>query len=382
MRTEAGIGPVRVQDCVDRETTQTRVTTQTTEKPMTVNPTEPSTGEPQSSVSRQWQLIRRPAGWPVADDFRFVDHELPPLADGEVRVRNEFISVDPYMRGRMNDVKSYAPPYALGETMVGGAVGRVVESRSDVHEAGDLVQHFQGWRDVAQGAAGQFRKVVEVPGISSSAYLSAVGMTSLTAWVGLLVIAEMKPGDTVFVSGAAGAVGSAVGQIARLRGAARVIGSAGSDEKVALLRDRYGFDAAFNYRNGDIAGQLEDAAPDGIDVYFDNVGGEHLEAAIFAFNDGGRAALCGAISAYNAETAQPGPRNLSMITSKGLTLRGFTIGNYQHHAADFAAEIAPKVASGEIVYDETVVDGIENALEAFFGLMRGENTGKMVVRIA
>lgn len=335
-----------------------------------------------SAVSRQWQLVRRPIGWPVDADFRFAEIVLPPLADGEIRVQNEFISVDPYMRGRMNDVKSYSPPYVLGETMIGGAVGRVVESRSGDHQVGDLVQHFQGWRDVAQGPGAHFRKTVEVPGISSSAYLSAVGMTSLTAWVGLLVIAEMKPGDTVFVSGAAGAVGSAVGQIARIRGAARVIGSAGSDEKVALLRSRYGFDAAFNYRDGDIAKQLRAAAPDGIDVYFDNVGGEHLEAAIFSFNDGGRAALCGAISVYNAEKAEPGPRNLSMITSKGLTLRGFTIGNYQHHAADFAAEIAPKVASGEIVYDETVVDGIENALEAFYGLMRGENTGKMVVKTA
>ena len=335
-----------------------------------------------SPTSRQWQLVRRPVGWPVEEDFRFVTVELPDLAEGEIRVRNEFVSVDPYMRGRMNDVKSYSPPYVLGETMIGGAVGRVVASRSATHAVGDLVQHFQGWRDVAQGPAAHFRTVAEVPGVPSSAYLSAIGMTSLTAWVGLLVIAEMRPGDTVFVSGAAGAVGSAVGQIAKLRGAARVIGSAGSDEKVALLTERYGFDAAFNYRNGHISRQLQAAAPDGIDVYFDNVGGEHLEAAIFAFKDGGRAALCGAISGYNAETAEPGPRNLSMITSKGLTLRGFTIGNYQHHAADFAAEIAPKVASGEIVYDETVVDGIENALGAFFGLMRGENTGKMVVRIA
>jgi hypothetical protein len=332
------------------------------------------------SISRQWQLIRRPSGWPVDDDFRLATIELPALADGEVRVRNEFVSVDPYMRGRMNDVKSYTPPYVLGETMTGGAVGRVVESRSDALAVGDLVRHFLGWRDLAQADAAAFTPTAEVPGVSSSAFLGALGMTSLTAWVGLLVIADMKPGDTVFVSGAAGAVGSAVGQLARLRGAARVIGSAGSDAKVALLTGKYGFDAAFNYKNGDIAGQLAGAAPDGIDVYFDNVGGEHLEAALHSFNDGGRAAMCGAISMYNETRAPSGPRNLSTITTKGLRLEGFTIGNFQQHAPAFAAEVGPLLASGRMVSDETVVDGIDNALEAFFGLLRGENTGKMVVR--
>ncbi|GAB3140857.1 NADP-dependent oxidoreductase [Marisediminicola antarctica] len=331
------------------------------------------------TISRQWQLIRRPSGWPVADDFRLAEIELPPLADGEVRVRNEFVSVDPYMRGRMNDVKSYTPPYVLGETMTGGAVGRVVESRSDSLAVGDLVRHFLGWRDLAQADAAAFAPTAEVPGVSSSAFLGALGMTSLTAWVGLLVIANMKPGDTVFVSGAAGAVGSAVGQLARLRGAKRVIGSAGSDEKVALLTGKYGFDAAFNYKNGHLARQLADAAPDGIDVYFDNVGGEHLEAALYSFNDGGRAALCGAISVYNETAAPSGPRNLPMITTKGLRLEGFTIGNYQQHATAFAAEVGPLLASGQMVSDETVIDGIDNALEAFFGLLRGENTGKMVV---
>jgi NADPH-dependent curcumin reductase CurA len=333
------------------------------------------------SVSNQWQLMRRPVGVPVAEDFCYLSVELPPLEDGEVRVTNEFISVDPYMRGRMNDVESYTPPYALGETMVGGAIGRVTESRSDDLAVGDLVQHFQGWRDVAQGPAAQFRPTNEIEGVPSSVFLGALGMTSLTAWVGLFVIADMKPGETVFVSGAAGAVGSAVGQIARSRGAARVIGSAGSPEKVAHLKDAYGFDAAFNYKDGDIAGQLAEAAPDGIDVYFDNVGGEHLEAAIGAFNNHGRAALCGAISGYNSAEPPAGPRNMSMLTTKGLMLKGFTIGNYLEHSPAFAAEVGPLVASGDIAYDETVVDGIENALEAFGALMRGDNLGKMVVRI-
>jgi NADPH-dependent curcumin reductase CurA len=341
-----------------------------------------ATPETSSATSHQWQLIRRPgAGVPVNEDFRFATIELAPLEDGEVRVTNEFLSVDPYMRGRMNDVKSYTPPYALGETMAGGAIGRVVESRSESLAVGDLVRHFLGWRDVAQGDASLFQKTEPAPGVPSSVFLSALGMTSLTAWVGLFVIADMKPGDTVFVSGAAGAVGSAVGQIARTRGAGRVIGSAGSDEKVERLISHYGFDAAFNYKKGDVAGQLAAAAPDGIDVYFDNVGGEHLEAAISSFRDGGRGALCGAISAYNSSEPVQGPRNMSMLTTKGLMLKGFTVGKYQEYAPQFAAEIAPLVVSGEIVYDETVVDGIENALEAFHGLMRGENTGKMVVRI-
>ena len=332
--------------------------------------------------SRQWHLAKRPTGAPTSDDVRFVTMDLPPLAENEVRVQNEFISVDPYMRGRMNDVKSYVPPFQLDRVMDADAIGRVIDSRSPDLAVGQLVQHFQGWRDIAQGDASRFTARDEVPGVAPSAYLSALGLTALTAWVGLLVVAEMRPGDTVFVSGAAGAVGSAVGQIARLRGASRVIGSAGTDEKVAVLTSRYGFDAAFNYKNGKVSRMLHKAAPDGIDVYFDNVGGDHLEAAIFAFNTGGRAAICGAISAYNAERAEPGPRNLAMLISKGLTLKGFTIPSYQQYAPEFFREVTPLVASGEFVFDETVIDGVENAFEAWQGLMRGDNIGKMLVRVA
>ena len=333
------------------------------------------------ATSRQWHLANRPIGEPTTSDVRFITVDLAPLAENEVRVQNLFISVDPYMRGRMNDVKSYVPPFPLDQVMDADAVGRVIESRSPDLAVGQLVQHFQGWRDVAQGDASRFTAREEVPGITPSVYLSALGLTALTAWVGLLVIAEMKPGDTVFVSAAAGAVGSAVGQIARLRGAGRVIGSAGSDEKVARLTSRYGFDAAFNYKNGTVSRMLREAAPDGIDVYFDSVGGDHLEAAIFAFNDGGRAAICGAISAYNAERAEPGPRNLAMLISKGLTLKGFTIPSYQQYASEFFREITPLVTSGAFVFDETVIDGIENAFDAWQRLMHGGNIGKMLVRI-
>ncbi len=331
--------------------------------------------------SRQWQLARRPTGWPVTDDFRFVDVELPPLQPGEVRVHNEFISVDPYMRGRMNDVESYVAPFRVDRVMEGDAVGRVIESRSPELAVGQLVQHFQGWRDIAQGAASVFTLRDDLPQFGSSIYLSALGLTGFTAWLGLVEIAKIQPGDTVFVSGAAGAVGSAVGQIARLRGAKRIVGSAGSDEKVALLTSRYGFDAAFNYKNGALSRSLRAAAPGGIDVYFDNVGGDHLEAAIFSLRNGGRAALCGAISVYNAERAEPGPRNLALLISKGLTLTGFTVTNYQKFLPTFLQEIAPRVISGEFVYDETVVAGIENACEAWFGLMNGSNIGKMIVQI-
>ncbi|KFF59869.1 NADP-dependent oxidoreductase [Cryobacterium sp. MLB-32] len=335
-----------------------------------------------STTSTQIQLAARPEGWPTAGDFTTVRMDLADLAAGEVRVANEFVSVDPYMRGRMNDVKSYAPPYVLGETMTGGAVGRVVASASDAITVGDIVVHQFGWRDLVQEDAAGFRVVPELPGVPLSAYLGVLGMTALTAYVGLLDVAAFKAGDTVFVSGAAGAVGSMVGQIARLKGAKRVIGSAGSPEKVALLTEKYGFDAAFNYRDGDIAGQLAAAAPDGIDVYFDNVGGEHLEAALATLNDGGRAALCGAISTYNATEAPAGPRNMVNIVGRGLTLKGFIVGNYVHHFPDFSADMAGWLASGDVVFDETVVDGIDHAVEAFLGLLRGENTGKMVVRTA
>ncbi|ACY21427.1 Alcohol dehydrogenase zinc-binding domain protein [Gordonia bronchialis DSM 43247] len=334
-----------------------------------------------SDVSTQIQLVNRPHGWPTQDDFRTVDVELDQLAPGQVRVANEFISVDPYMRGRMIDTRSYIPPFALGATMTGGAVGRVVTSTVDALPVGSLVLHQFGWRDIAQGEASDFRLLPEPPeGMASSVYLGMLGMTGLTAYVGLLTVAAMQPGDTVFVSGAAGAVGTAVGQIARRKGASRVIGSAGSAEKVALLTERYGFDAAFNYKDGPVRTQLRDAAPDGIDVYFDNVGGDHLEAALDSFNDGGRATLCGAIAQYNNTSRTPGPTNMTNIVTRGLTLTGFTVGNYLDQTAEFNREMGGWLTDGSVVHDETVVDGVENAVDAFLGLMRGVNRGKMVVR--
>ncbi|MGW4335011.1 NADP-dependent oxidoreductase [Rhodococcus koreensis] len=332
--------------------------------------------------STQIQLINRPVGWPTQDDFRTATVELPDLGPEQVRVHNEFVSVDPYMRGRMNDVRSYIPPFVLGETMTGGAVGRVVESTAATHPVGSVVVHDLGWRDVAQGDASAFRVVEEIPGVPISAYLGILGLTGLTAYVGLVHIAHLKAGDAVFVSGAAGAVGTAAGQIARLEGASRVIGSAGSAEKVALLTDRYGYDAAFDYKQAPVREQLRGLAGDGIDVYFDNVGGDHLEAALDVMRPGGRAALCGAIAAYNATERTPGPDNMVNIISRGLTLEGFTLGNYTHVFPEFAAKMGPWLASGDVVHDETVVDGIENSVDAFLQLMRGANVGKMLVKVA
>lgn len=334
-----------------------------------------------TSTSIQWQLVSRPTGEPTAENVARVRVELPELAGGEVRVRNTYFSVDPYMRGRMNEGRSYVPPFALGETMTGAAVGEVVESASDALPVGTLVLHQQGWRDIAQGAAESFRAAPAIPGHAPSLYLSVLGITGITAWVGLTQIAGIREGDVVFVSGAAGGVGTMVGQIARLLGASRVVGSAGTPEKIELLTSKYGYDAAFNYRHGDIADQLKAAAPDGIDLYFDNVGGEHLEAALRRFNDGGRVALCGAISEYNATDAGSGIRYTSNIVTRGLSLKGFTMPSYQHLAPQFAEVMRDWLAENKIVYDETFFDGIDSAFDAFTGMMHGANVGKALVRL-
>lgn len=335
-----------------------------------------------TSVSTQIQLAARPSGWPTAADFATVKMELGELGRGQVRVVNEFISVDPYMRGRMSDAKSYAAPFELGETMTGGAIGRVVESTSEKIPVGSVVLHQFGWRDVVQEDAAGFRVVPELPGVPLSVYLGILGMTGFTGYVGLTAIAGMKPGDTVFISGAAGAVGTAAGQIARLLGAGRVIGSAGSDEKVALLTEKYGYDAAFNYKSGPVRELLAAAAPEGIDVFFDNVGGDHLEAALDVFNPGGRAALCGAIAGYNVTDRKVGPDNMVNMITRGLSLKGFTLGSYLDLAPEFNGHMSKWFAAGDIAFDETVVDGIDNAVDAFLGMMQGANTGKMVVRTA
>ena len=328
-------------------------------------------------TSREWQLVRRPQGWPVHEDFRLAEVEVGDPGRGELLVRNLVMSVDPYMRGRMNDAKSYAPPYALNEATYGGAVGQVEKSTVDGVEAGTIVRHNLGWREWAVLPHRQAEVLhPDTDGVPPSAYLGVLGMPGLTAWVGLYDIAEVRPGETLFVSAAAGAVGSIVGQLAKLSGL-RVIGSAGAPEKVQWLRDA-GFDAAFNYHDGDVTELLAKAAPEGIDCYFDNVGADHLRAALACMNPFGRIAACGMIAAYNESV--PGPDNLFFVVGKKLTMRGFIVSDHAHRGPAFNRHVAPLVRSGTLQFAETHRQGIEVALDALLDVLRGgTHTGKMVV---
>jgi NADPH-dependent curcumin reductase CurA len=339
------------------------------------------------TTSRQWHLTRRPRGVPVDEDFALVEADLPAPGAGEILVRNTFLSVDPYMRGRMNDAKSYVPPFQLDQPMDGDAVGVVeqvgeaaVDSNGSAIVIGDTVIHQFGWRTTsllpAKGA-----RTLDTSLAPAQAYLGVLGMPGLTAYVGLLRIGRFVEGERVFVSSAAGAVGSLVGQLARLKGASLVIGSAGGPEKTAWLLDEAGFDAAIDYKATPIRKGLAEAAPEGIDVYFDNVGGDHLEAAISALRPGGRAAICGMISLYNATEPTPGPRNMPMIIGKRLTLHGFLVFDHADLRPQFEAEVGQWLADGKIVWRETVVDGIDNAVNGFRDLMAGSNKGKMLIRV-
>ncbi|GAA8853662.1 NADP-dependent oxidoreductase [Helicobacter pylori] len=331
------------------------------------------------TTTRQIVLAARPQGAPSADDFRLETVELPQLADGEVLVRNVVMSVDPYMRGRMNDVKSYVAPFEIDAPLDGGAVGEVIASRSDDVAVGQHVLHGLGWREHAVLPAKSVR-VVDTDAAPASTYLGVLGLTGLTAYVGLTAVAGMREGDTVFVSGAAGAVGQAAGQIAKALGAGRVVGSAGSADKVARVVE-LGYDAAFSYRDGPVAEGLASVAPDGLDVYFDNVGGEHLEAAIGALSTFGRVAMCGAISQYNSTEPPAAPRNLALAIGKGLTLRGFVVGQYPELVAEYHSRAPQWLAEGRLRSDETFRDGLDAAPQAFMDLLDGANMGKMLVRL-
>jgi NADPH-dependent curcumin reductase CurA len=331
-------------------------------------------------TTRQIRLVSRPRGWPTHDDFELVEVELPQLEPGQVLVRNSVMSVDPYMRGRMNDTRSYIPPFALGEPLEGGAVGEVIASESDRLSVGDVVLHQLGWREHAVLDAGHARRV-DTSEVPASAYLGVLGMPGLTAYVGLTRVAELRKGDTVFVSGAAGAVGSLTGQIARNLGAARVIGSAGSPEKVSYVEQELGFDSAFDYHEGTVAHQLREHAPAGLDVYFDNVGGDHLEGAISAMKDFGRVALCGAVSQYNATEAPPGPRNMWLVVTRRLRLQGFIVTDHGDLAKEYLTTAAGWLREGRLRSRETYAEGLDHAVDAFLDLHRGANIGKMLVRL-
>ena len=329
-------------------------------------------------MSREIWLASRPKGVPTDDNFTLARTELEPLQDHQVLVRNLFMSVDPYMRGRMSDRKSYVPPFELGKPLEGGAVGEVVESRAKEFKLGDAVTSNFGWREYFIASPKDLHPVSrEVQPLS--VYLGALGMTGMTAWVGLNLV-EVKAGDVIFISGAAGAVGSVAGQLAKLRGCS-VIGSAGSMEKVMFLREECGFDIAFNYKVGPVLEQLNLEAPDGIDVYFDNVGGETLEAALSALRGHGRIIACGSISVYNEEKPRPGPSNLFNMITKRLTMKGFIVRDWLDRQGEFEKEVGGYFRAGKLKNKETVVEGIDKAVGAFLGLFEGQNVGKMVVKL-
>ena len=329
-------------------------------------------------VAREIRLVARPQGFPGEELFEVAETTIPDPAEGQLLIRNAYFSVDPYMRPRMNDVRSYVAPYTLGEAMTGGAVGRVAASRHPRYAEGDWVLHQLGWREWALSDGSALRRLD--PSIAPlSTALGVLGMPGFTAWYGFFVLGEPKEGETVLVSGAAGAVGSAAGQMARIAGC-RVIGSAGSEEKLEWVRE-LGFDAVFNYREQSPRHALAELARDGIDIYFDNVGGDHLEAAIGALRTYGRVVACGSISRYNDANPTAGPRNMFMVVTKRLRLQGYIISDHFDRFGEFARQAAEWVRDGRLQYRETVVDGIENAPRAFLGLLRGENIGKMLVKV-
>jgi NADPH-dependent curcumin reductase CurA len=331
------------------------------------------------ATTREIHLARRPQGEPVDADFELVEVPLPDPEPGQMTIRNSYVSVDPYMRGRMRDVKSYIPPFEIGKAMDGGAVGQVIASNGGPFEEGAWVQHMGGWREHAIGD-GALTYPVDPAVAPISTSLGVLGMPGLTAYAGVTEIAPVKEGETVFVSAAAGAVGSAAGQIAKLRGC-HVVGSAGSAEKVAWLTEELGFDSAFNYKEMSVAEALREHFPKRIDVYFDNVGGDHLEAALARMRVHGRIALCGAVAQYNEEQPPPGPSTFIAVLPLRLNIRGFIVFDHGHLMKDFLTEVGGWVRSGELRYRETVVDGIERMPAAFNGLLGGENIGKMLVRV-
>ena len=329
-------------------------------------------------MAKAWTLNSRPMGMPTQDNFALVELAPAPLEPGQLRIANHWLSVDPYMRGRMNDVKSYTPPFALGEPMQGGAVGEVIESTADGFAAGDLVLHRAGWRDEAVIPAGQAQRLPAL-GVDPQAFLGQLGMPGMTAYFGLLEVASAKAGDVVFVSAAAGAVGSTVVQIAKAKGMT-VIGSAGGADKCAWVSS-LGADGVIDYKNGTpVLKQLAALAPNGIDVYFDNVGGEHLDAALALGNERARFAICGMIDMYN--TGAPTQlRFAARIIGMRMRIQGFIVSDYMARAGEFYNDMGGWLQSGQLVREETVHEGLAAMPDAFLGLFTGGNKGKMLVRV-
>lgn len=333
-----------------------------------------------TTTAREIHLKSRPAGVPASENFDLVERQLDAPRDGQLLVRNTWISVDPYMRGRMVDRQTYIPPFNLGEVMDGAAVGIIEQSGDPAYSTGDVVVHFAGWRDRALIDAAGATKITDAA-IAPQTYLSALGFPGLTAYAGLTRLAEIKAGETIFVSAASGAVGSIVSQIAKIKGL-RVVASAGTAAKADWLLNDLGVDAVVNYREvADLTAALSAAAPEGIDVYYDNVGGEHLEAALAVANDHARFVLCGMISGYNGEPAG-GPKNIYQAVEKRIRLQGLVGADHFDLLNEFTGHMSQWIKEGRVTVRETVVDGLESAPEAFIGLFKGANTGKMLVRLS
>lgn len=334
-----------------------------------------------SKKNRQVLLAKRPKGLPDDSTFQFVETDIPEPGEGEVLVRTLYLSVDPYMRGRMSDAKSYAEPFKVGEPLTGGVVGEVVKSNAKNLSVGDIVTARLDWADYSVAKEDYVRKVdPNAAPITTALYV--MGMPGLTAYFGLLDIGKPKEGETIVVSGAAGAVGSIVGQIAKLKGC-RVVGIAGSEEKIAYLKDELGFDAVVNYKTTDnIREELKAACPDGIDVYFDNVGGEITDAVISLLNFHARVALCGQIAHYNDTKIEMGPRFLPYILKHSILIKGFIVSDYADRQEEGMNDLAQWLKEGKIKYKENIVEGLENAPDAFLGLFRGDNLGKQLVKVS
>jgi NADPH-dependent curcumin reductase CurA len=331
--------------------------------------------------SREIRLKNRPTGLPAPGDFELAETPVPEPGPGQVLVRNVYMSVDPYMRGRMTDRASYVPPFQIGEALSGGAVGQVAASNGNPNfQPGDYVSNSSGWREWFVTKGGDLQKVD--PGLAPiQAYLGALGMPGLTAYAGLLKVGELKDGERVFVSAASGAVGAVVCQIAKNKGC-YVVGSAGSDEKCDWLVKEAGIDKAINYKTcGNLAAAVRSALPEGIDVYFENVGGAHLDAALANMRMSGRIAVCGMIDQYNATALPPGPANIIAVIPLRLTIKGFIVSDYGHLTPEFIRDMAGWAKAGQMKWRETILDGIEKAPEAFIGLFKGDNVGKMLVRL-
>ncbi len=329
---------------------------------------------------KEIHLVNRPEGMPSNDDFNFVEKEIPIPAENEVLLKTLYLSVDPYMRGRMRDVKSYIPPFQLNKPIAGGVLAEVVRSNSDLFKKGDIVSSNLNWAEYNVADAAKLQKI-DPATAPITAHLSVLGLTGLTAFFGLLDIAKPQAGETVVVSGAAGAVGSIVGQLAKIKGA-RTVGIAGSDEKIDYLINKLGFDAAVNYKKDSFKEDLINALPDGVDVYFDNVGGDISDAVINELNKHARVTVCGAISSYNAVDGDVGPRTQGQFIKTSAMMKGFTLGDYSQELPTGVAALTQWLQEGKLKYDETIVEGFENTPDAFFGLFKGTNLGKQLVKVA